>query len=281
MNESAQSALIDVFSSNAAEYDQGVEFFQPVAAKLVQRAGVRPGDRVLDVGCGRGAVLFQAAEAVGPTGSVVGIDLAEGMVTQTAADAKDRGFDNVTVQQMDGFAPDFPTGSFDRILGSMSIIMIPNLADAFGHYHALLSDGGVLGFTAPALGASPTDWRMGPMDWPSMLAEADLSVPGKANLDGALEQFAALDAHSLLGDLRTAGFTEPYAVDEAMSITARSGKAFVDWTFTHGMRVVWGALREDRRMQLAAEMADRIDQDRDADGVVSYPFPMRVFLAAK
>ena len=44
-----------------------------------------------DVGCGRGAILFPAAEKVGPTGRVVGIDQSEGMVNETAAEIERHG----------------------------------------------------------------------------------------------------------------------------------------------------------------------------------------------
>jgi len=60
--------------------------FRYFGARLVEAAGVEPGDRVLDVATGRGAVLFPAAERVGPTGEVTGIDLSPEMVRLTGAD---------------------------------------------------------------------------------------------------------------------------------------------------------------------------------------------------
>jgi SAM-dependent methyltransferase len=78
----------DVFDEAAADYDQlGVEFFTPMGAAPAAAAGIAPGDHVLDVGCGRGAVLFPAAEAAGRSGRVTGIDRAPAMVALTSADA--------------------------------------------------------------------------------------------------------------------------------------------------------------------------------------------------
>src|SRR5215472_14842824 len=73
-------------------------FFQASAARLVEHAGLHPGDRVLDLGCGRGAVLFAAATAVGPDGYVAGLDLSPGMAHATATDIAARGLRNVTAR---------------------------------------------------------------------------------------------------------------------------------------------------------------------------------------
>ena len=47
---------------------------RPITERLLRSAGVRPGMRVLDLGCGSGDVTMLAAELVGASGSVVGID---------------------------------------------------------------------------------------------------------------------------------------------------------------------------------------------------------------
>src|SRR5947208_1242084 len=59
------------------------------------RAGLRPGMRVADVGCGTGTVACWMAEQVGPDGSVVGIDVSEGQIQQARVNAAAVGLHNV------------------------------------------------------------------------------------------------------------------------------------------------------------------------------------------
>jgi ubiquinone/menaquinone biosynthesis C-methylase UbiE len=81
-----------VFDRAAETYDSvGVPWFTPIAEHLVRELAPVPGEQILDLGSGRGAAVFPLAEAVGPTGHVTGIDLAEGMVRALRSDVAARG----------------------------------------------------------------------------------------------------------------------------------------------------------------------------------------------
>ena len=76
-----------MFDRLAAGYDQtGVPYYAVIARGLVDRLHVRRGERVLDIGAGRGAATFPLAEAVGEGGYVDAIDVAPGMVEHLARD---------------------------------------------------------------------------------------------------------------------------------------------------------------------------------------------------
>lgn len=147
MNPSeAKAAVAAVFDRSADSYEQvGPQFFTPFGQALVERAGIVRGDRVLDVGCGRGHVLIPAAAAAGPEGSVVGTDLAPGMVERTAEATAS--LPHVTVLLGDAAAPDFPDASFDVILAGLVIFFLPEPDKALVEYRRLLKPGGRMAFT--------------------------------------------------------------------------------------------------------------------------------------
>jgi SAM-dependent methyltransferase len=69
----------------AAVADQLERQFEPVGDLLSASAWLRPGERVLDIGCGRGATTRRAAAETGPSGSVAGIDIAPSLIEQARA----------------------------------------------------------------------------------------------------------------------------------------------------------------------------------------------------
>lgn len=139
--------MIGTFDAAAASYDSvGVDFFTPMGAELVRRAAVRPGEHVLDVGCGRGAVLLSAAAAAGPAGRVVGIDLAPSMVELTAASTAH--LPGVTVQVGDAQRPAFEPGTFDVVTAGLVLFFLPDPPAAVAAYRELLRPAGRLAFSS-------------------------------------------------------------------------------------------------------------------------------------
>ena len=65
----------------------------------VRHARLRPGEMVLDVGCGAGIDTLLAARAVGPAGRVIGLDMTPAMVERTRRHAADAGLDNVEARE--------------------------------------------------------------------------------------------------------------------------------------------------------------------------------------
>jgi ubiquinone/menaquinone biosynthesis C-methylase UbiE len=90
----------------------------------LELAQIRPGDKVLEIGCGTGTLSMAAKEKVGPGGIVAGIDIAPEMVAKASSKAVKKGLD-VTFQVASIEKVPFPDAYFDRVLCSFMIYHMP------------------------------------------------------------------------------------------------------------------------------------------------------------
>ena len=114
----------------------------PTTKSLLDRAGMRPGIRCLDVGCGAGAVTFRMAEAVQPTGRVTGIDFDERCVGLARLEAQRVGFD---VDFRTGSASDLEDCSaYDLVFGRFLLTHLPDPEPALEGMVRAARPGGVV-----------------------------------------------------------------------------------------------------------------------------------------
>ncbi len=99
---------------------------RPVSERLVEMAGVEPGNRVLDVAAGLGEPSLTAARIVGDEGTVVASDIAAEMLEFARQRAADAGVENMEFVHCAGSALDFPTESFDAAVSRWGIIFEPD-----------------------------------------------------------------------------------------------------------------------------------------------------------
>ncbi|HEY1569086.1 MAG TPA: methyltransferase domain-containing protein [Solirubrobacteraceae bacterium] len=112
------------------------------ATDLVERTGVRPGERVLDVACGTGVVTRAALERVGSEGSVRGLDINPAMLA--VARAKSPGVDFVRGSAL--MLP-FDDAAFDIVLCQLGLQFFPNRAAALAQMRRVLTGDGRLGLS--------------------------------------------------------------------------------------------------------------------------------------
>lgn len=269
--EARKRAIADVFGRGADSYDQvGVDFFTPAARDLVARAGLRPGERVLDVGTGRGAVLFAAAEAVGASGRAVGIDLSARMAELTQAEAQARGLDQVTAVPGDAERPDFPDGSFDAVLAGLVIHFLPSPATALGSFAALLSPGGRLGFTTFGLQDPNSDAAMR-----AISGFVPGGMPPRADRQGPLGSREGITA-LLAGH----GFAAPVLDEVTYESRFTDPDHWLAWVWSHGGRHTLERVPPGRRDEAAAAGKTEFARSRTAAGDYVIRTQVRFTIAA-
>jgi O-methyltransferase / aklanonic acid methyltransferase len=160
-----------IFGRLAPEYDTaGPGCLAYFGRRLVEPTGIASGQRVLDVACGRGAVLFPAAELVMPAGEVVGIDLSGEMVRATNAEANRRRM-TAPARIMDAEHLEFADGAFSRVLCGFGLMFFPHLDQALHEFDRVLDPGGRIGVST---------WQVSQADdVRAVLDELGLGGPGE------------------------------------------------------------------------------------------------------
>ncbi|HVA91676.1 MAG TPA: methyltransferase domain-containing protein, partial [Chloroflexota bacterium] len=140
----------EVWSAAAAAWQKGAETplpMDPVTERLLAEARIIAGMRVLDLGSGAGNPALFIAERVGPTGSVLGLDLSPTMVDGTSDRARRRGLTNARFRlierEVELGAPD---GAFDAATARCCLMYAPDPSAALAALRAAVRPGGRLAF---------------------------------------------------------------------------------------------------------------------------------------
>jgi SAM-dependent methyltransferase len=141
-----------IFSRHADAYRRRHDVSgAPSRKRLVELLAPKPGERLLDLACGPGTVALQMAEAAGPTSTVVGVDLAAGMLEVARQEARRRGLD-VRFEEMDIEDLAFEDASFDGATCGHGLQFCPDLARALREVRRALRSGGRFAASVPAGG---------------------------------------------------------------------------------------------------------------------------------
>lgn len=136
---------------------------RPVFEELIRRTlRLRPGDRVLDVGCGTGGYLHVLRAAVGEEGEVLAFDYSPKMAEKAKERAKR--WHNVEVHHADATTVDLKPNHYDAALASFSISATQNVPATVANIHGALRPGGRL--FAPDMHLTGT----GPLIWTFRMA---------------------------------------------------------------------------------------------------------------
>ena len=165
---------------------------------LVELADLQEGATVLDVGCGRGASLFPAAQKIGPQGHVTGIEIDEKDAEVVETRLNEQGVSNANVLVMDAWQMTFEDASFDNVLGGAVIgFLLEDVTQKLcPEISRVLKSGGRVGFST---------WKvMEDLDW--MLESLQGAFPEVP--DSELNVYSRYTLDVLVVVLSQAGFQD-------------------------------------------------------------------------
>ena len=133
----------------AAEHfdDPPLAYWDVAGRRTVERLDLKAGSAVLDVGCGTGASALPAAEVVGSSGSVLGVDLAEKLLERARAKATQRQLQNVEFRLGDMTNLGLPDSHFDAVVSVFSVFFVPDMEALVRELWRMVKPGGKLAIT--------------------------------------------------------------------------------------------------------------------------------------
>ena len=180
---------------DVVEAEEGGQFH---SRKLVELAGIKSGDTVLDVAGGYGEPSLTAARVVGPSGRVVCTDISPEMLAFGQERAAAAGLANIEFIARDAEDLDFAAGSFDAVLSRAGLMFLPDVAGTLKRLYTFLKPGGRL---AASVWGPPAAVQM-MAGLPILFEELQLPPPPP----GRPGVFALADADRLAALVAGAGF---------------------------------------------------------------------------
>ncbi|MFF4749652.1 class I SAM-dependent methyltransferase [Streptomyces sp. NPDC002514] len=161
----------EFFTARAADWDRRFPDDGPAYAAAVAALGLRPGDRVLDAGCGTGRALPPLRAAVGTSGVVVGVDLTPAMLHEVVRAGRER---DGRLLLADVIALPLRTAALDAVFAAGLIAHLPHPTEDLRELARVVRPGGTLALFHP-IGRAALAARQGRRITPDDLrAEANL-----------------------------------------------------------------------------------------------------------
>jgi SAM-dependent methyltransferase len=133
----------------SARLQQQADELAPHSAALLDRVGLRPGQRAIDLGCGPRGIIDLLASRVSPGGTVVGLDANPGHTAMAAEFAAARGLDCVQTVTADARATGLPSSEFDLVHARTLLVNVPEPADVVAEMVRLARRGGRVAVVEP------------------------------------------------------------------------------------------------------------------------------------
>jgi SAM-dependent methyltransferase len=120
------------------------DLYAPAGRRALLDAGLRPGMKAIDFGCGVGVVTRMLAEMVGPTGSVTGVDVNSEQLAEAAAWCESQGLRNTSFVTADACRTGLPRGQYDLAYCRFLLLHLPDPMACLREMRAVLRPGGII-----------------------------------------------------------------------------------------------------------------------------------------
>ena len=250
--------------------------FAPLTRALIEDAGIKTGDLVLDVAGGAGEPSLTIAGVVGPTGSVMCTDAVEEMVVAAQREAHERGIENIDFRQCTADSLPFSNDSFDVVVCRLGAMFFPDPLDALREMLRVTKPGGTLTFAV---------WHKSELNPYSYLVTRVVSryVAVPAADPDAPDAFRFADPGKLAAILKRAGATDiserifrfqieaPISVEEFWTMRSEVSET---------LREKLKRLTEEQSLRVAQEAKDNV-RPFSSDNGMSFPAEMIIVRGRK
>lgn len=196
-----------------------------ILERLLGLAAPRPGEAVLDIGCGTGASTLALAAAVAPGGRVVGADISDAQIARARERASAARLEGAAFQVADVQSHDLGAGAFDLVVSRFGVMFFAEPVAAFANVRRAMRPGGRLAFAAWAPMAE-NPWFVIPRDAAvAQVGAVPGEPPGSPGPFGLDDIARAVDLLSRAGLVGARGWTETVALTPGCSLAVAGALA--------------------------------------------------------
>ena len=248
-----------------------------VAHLVMRHANPQPGERVLDIGAGAGALSLLAADAVGPSGHVLAADISKPLLDC----ASDRGRELPQFQTLlaDAQVTNWPDVAFDLAISRFGVMFFADPPAAFANIARALKPGGRIIFAAWAPPGDNPFWKIPTKHAVALLGQPPKTEPdtpgpmGLADIDLACERLAQGGLEEVAGRVETVHLRHPNGARAFANLCCRIGAAKRTITYFEADETAQKTIED----AIAADFA----QFEQPDGSCAIPAGINLLTATK
>lgn len=253
------------YRTMAERYD-ALRSMEVCARRLVELAALPPGAQVLDIATGTGWVALAAAEHVGPTGRVLGVDQSPEMLARAQQKVTAAGLTNVEFRAGDAERLDLADQCVDVVLCGSALWLVPDMRAALKEMHRVLTPGGQVAFS----GQGSTLLQPLRDLWDARLRHYEVSVSPASQNQRLLEE-----PETCRRLLHEAGFVQTEVQSEQLGYYVRTVEEYWEEMLAGRRGVTFLQLTPTQREQFKAENFAEVqelatDQGIWRDGAVHF-----------